>query len=904
MDSSRVRAAAPGEARQGVLTGRSEDLSSAVEALQGGTHVAVLLLGDHGIGKSQLMEAVAEELRGQVTPVRLHGSPALSHVPYGVLAPFIVGLPVEDATSQLAVLRTFWSYLEGQRRTTQKPLLLIVDDAHDLDEATAGVLVELAAAGWAKLLVGAAARPGVPEPLLQLWFEGIAERHDLRPLTREQTTEILADRLGPQVLPNVAEVLWEASGGNPLLLGCLVDDAISDGTLLQRNGVWLLARPLNSHGERLTDVVRRQLLRRPAEERKALNLVALAEPVSKALIEAMVDEATVAGLVEQELLRVSEGAEPELRLWHTVYGDTLRNLVSPARSLQLRQSLLRLMDREPASAEGLLRQVSWSMECGLEVEDRQLLRAAILAGRLFQDDLARKAASRVKDPELQLAARAVIARTYYNTSNHAAARDILEADFARGRTLDSLLAGSLLWAAVLSALGHTPADIMQRAGALLRAGERLAADNPADAEGILAATRERVRTIRAMVLALAGDAEAAGAAGGDAAAQDGGQPPASNLERAFGLALEAEQLLLAGKPDSAYAVAAAALQAAGTEHDELYFLSDFLVVRAVTAAIHGGDWGAADSLLEGFVAGFGPSLITFGGGVHTAAGIVLLYQGRAAEAKRTLRAALEALRLADPQQLFSLTAAMAFAAAADAGFTEKAAGFLADYESARPPVSRYLRSLAAMAVVYGKARLGGYRRAAEELQRLGNPVGDGSTAGLEFDALAFRLALGDPDAAVRLRELKPELEGRRARAVCGYAAAIGSGLPGGLLDAAKTCEEAELWGFAALAYGDAATAYHAAGDSLRERMAAAQRQRCRDRADSASGEEPAGQDDTLGLLTRRERDIVALAVRGLSDRQIAADLQVSVRTVEGHLYRSYAKLNVKGREELRRMAEE
>ena len=47
---------------------------------------------------------------------------------------------------------------------------------------------------------------------------------------------------------------------------------------------------------------------------------------------------------------------------------------------------------------------------------------------------------------------------------------------------------------------------------------------------------------------------------------------------------------------------------------------------------------------------------------------------------------------------------------------------------------------------------------------------------------------------------------------------------------------------------------------------------------------------------------MALALRGLSDRQIAAELQVSVRTVEGHLYRSYAKLNIKGRDELRSVA--
>ena len=77
-----------------------------------------------------------------------------------------------------------------------------------------------------------------------------------------------------------------------------------------------------------------------------------------------------------------------------------------------------------------------------------------------------------------------------------------------------------------------------------------------------------------------------------------------------------------------------------------------------------------------------------------------------------------------------------------------------------------------------------------------------------------------------------------------------------------------------------------------------QRKRCLDRADNVAGQEPEAEADALGLLTRRERDIVALAVRGLSDRQIAAELQVSIRTVEGHLYRSYAKLNVKGRDQL------
>jgi DNA-binding CsgD family transcriptional regulator len=45
-------------------------------------------------------------------------------------------------------------------------------------------------------------------------------------------------------------------------------------------------------------------------------------------------------------------------------------------------------------------------------------------------------------------------------------------------------------------------------------------------------------------------------------------------------------------------------------------------------------------------------------------------------------------------------------------------------------------------------------------------------------------------------------------------------------------------------------------------------------------------------LTAREREIVTLAARGLSNKDIAERLTVSVRTVEGHLYRAGHKLGV------------
>src|SRR5207245_9528645 len=51
-------------------------------------------------------------------------------------------------------------------------------------------------------------------------------------------------------------------------------------------------------------------------------------------------------------------------------------------------------------------------------------------------------------------------------------------------------------------------------------------------------------------------------------------------------------------------------------------------------------------------------------------------------------------------------------------------------------------------------------------------------------------------------------------------------------------------------------------------------------------------------LTSREREIVTLAAGGLSNRQIADRLVISVRTVEGHLYRACAKLGASDRAEL------
>lgn len=53
-------------------------------------------------------------------------------------------------------------------------------------------------------------------------------------------------------------------------------------------------------------------------------------------------------------------------------------------------------------------------------------------------------------------------------------------------------------------------------------------------------------------------------------------------------------------------------------------------------------------------------------------------------------------------------------------------------------------------------------------------------------------------------------------------------------------------------------------------------------------------------LTPREEDVAALVVRGYTNKDVAAELYLTAKTVEYHLGNIYAKLGISNRRELRR----
>jgi LuxR family transcriptional regulator of csgAB operon len=61
----------------------------------------------------------------------------------------------------------------------------------------------------------------------------------------------------------------------------------------------------------------------------------------------------------------------------------------------------------------------------------------------------------------------------------------------------------------------------------------------------------------------------------------------------------------------------------------------------------------------------------------------------------------------------------------------------------------------------------------------------------------------------------------------------------------------------------------------------------------ANGQDHSGK--TISPLTKRECEVLLAAAAGLTNKDVAEDLGISISTVRMHLYRSYKKLNVHNR---------
>lgn len=880
---------------------RGEMLSSVVDALGSDDCWAVFVVGDAGLGASSLLAHLQSARSGRTAVMTVHGSPSLAAVPYGALSPYLSKLSIEDVRSKVAVLRALWAHLD-KLRIGPGPALLLVDDAHDLDDATAEMIAELVQAGWAKVVATCIPRPGIPQPLLRLWHDGTAERFDIAPLTMEQGHRLCEALLGGKVLNSTSREFWQEAGGNTLLLKTLVREAQRSGTLVQRHGVWLNAGSAHVRTLELTAVVKVQLMRISAEGREALNLIALAEPVDRSLVGEIAGELAVKEILDQRLVVQSVDSQPTLRLVSPVYGEVLRRIVPAARSLHLHRKLLDRMEISADKPESLLRMVSWSLDCGAEVPGRLLIRAAVLACKLFQSETALRIAWAVKDAELQPTARAVMARSHYNLGHYDEAAALLNVDIDSGNGVTHMAFSSLLRSATRTALGHSAADIAADADKLRHWGQEHAAAMPEDAPAILAATARRASLVELMALSVQGDYRQMGSVLETLQnAGSGTDEPDGVLASAMALAFQSERLCAMGYPVQGRQLAMDAHSRAQSPDNDIFFLPEFIVVRLVGCDLAAGKWKEAQQLLEGYAdTSFGSAMVSFSGAAYAVMGYIAIRQGKLADALELLTSGLEALRDSDPQQMFRSCAAMAYYVAAAQGHKTEAERLRSDHDAWNERGMHLVSAHARDFLAAGDEHMSRDGSGIAALHRNADLAAEQDARFLELNALTLALGLGDTTRLQRLLEVAASVEGPWAQALAEYSKALADGSPEEYLRAGDTLYAASVFQLASDAYSAALTSLDRSRNRELASLARAGIARCNEELGHAGAD--AQSDTAAPVLTKRERNIVGLAATGLSDRMIADKLQISVRTVEGHLYRCYLKLGIAGRDELAAVA--
>jgi DNA-binding CsgD family transcriptional regulator/tetratricopeptide (TPR) repeat protein len=359
------------------LVGREDELGGIMATKAAGA-AGVVLSGPAGIGKTALAARAAEMFGYAVERVR--ASRAASGIPLAAFG-HLLDLPELPAEITSAAL-----IAQVNRTLTEKAaatgLVLVIDDADLLDDASAVVVGDLA--GTPRLFVLLTHRAGtvLSEGLASDGFAKVV----VGPLTAHAVRMLAADMLGAPLIEADARSIHSLTVGNPLFVRELLLGAI-EGKQLTRSPDGLRLGPKIETHKSLGDVIEARLGRLSSEQRRALELVALAGPTEIDLLDRLIDLDTLVTLEERELI-VTEGrgAKATARLSHPLHVEHFRARLTPLRTRQICSALLDALALHTGTrAEDPLRVALWKLERGDDVDAHTLATAMASAHTQLQE---------------------------------------------------------------------------------------------------------------------------------------------------------------------------------------------------------------------------------------------------------------------------------------------------------------------------------------------------------------------------------------------------------------------------------------------------------------------------------------------------------------------------------------
>lgn len=859
------------------LTGRDAIVERAVAALGGQSHTLVLS-GASGVGKSRAIVAVGEQLAARGWTVLSAGATSImSSVPLGALLPLFSADRAQLAAASGDPGTLLHRAIAALEARGPSPRLLVLDDLGLLDPLSTTLVAQLVATG--ALRVAATIRSGdpLPDAFVSMWSADHALRIELSPLDVETIQSLLTGVLGAPIAHRTASELHRSTGGNPLYLRELVVGALDADRLVLQAGVWhLTGDPVGSPA--LRDLILARIAQLDAAERDVVERLAVCGELPASQLRGDGARAALGRLEAAGIVAV--GPRLEVRLAHPQYGAVVSSALSRLHAADLLLEQAALLEQASASAADALRAVTWRLAAGGDA-----------------------------DPEI-LASSARLAR---QAGDHPTVERLTRAALAAGGPRPDLL---LLRGEALLRMGRVSGSLeaLQSAAALHPEGELATAvaattamahasvhEGLADALAVLRGADADDRSepalalIRALIELYSNNAYEADRIVGSVAAGFGDSP----AEQAIIAAARAQPLAALGRTGDALAAAETALAFARATEG-----------RAIPGHT------VANALLT--------------------LGTVQLHDGRIDDARRSAQAALVEAIDADDEIVSRSIEFLLARIAADAGRLETSARWYRDTMSGAMtvgPISLYIPALASLAIVL--IAHGDVDDARAELATVPEGVDTGPggliarawLAAADGDsATARELLLGEAAAMTASGHVflagtfllhLARLGGADAAAPPLAQLAADTGSPLVALQSAHASAEAghdraglEAVGgewaargahlLAAEAFASAARAARASGE---QRLAVSLQARSDEEASLCEGAATPllRFTEELTPLTRREREIAALAAEGASSKDIAARLFLSTRTVDNHLQSVYGKLGISGRHELARL---
>ncbi|MEX5708674.1 LuxR C-terminal-related transcriptional regulator [Parafrankia sp. FMc6] len=949
---------APGEDRavsnqQWPMAARASELAAVVGAVRRGT--SVVLVGEPGVGKTRLLRTALAEVATAGDPVRLIDAPHGTHpdLPGSLLAELsatfdlLGGDPLEGGPTggfrprdtehrpggpDARPRRVFGSAglgaarpdhgFSGTRRGpeagggnraparfppaagTAGRVVLGVDDAHLLDSEPAAMLHHLVATGRVTLVAAVCSGENQHRGVSRLWMERLAERFDLAEFNESGVHAMVRARLGGTVDESTLARLHHLTRGNALYLCELVGHALAEGTLVQADGIWRWSG-LASSGGRLSDLVRLRLADLAPDEVELVAMVALAEPL-EADLPVVAELAAAAESLNRRRIIVAEGVgrRVQLRLFYPLHSEVLVASLPELTARRLRARLAGAIEQTGLRRRtDLLRAVRLRLDAGQMPEPAHLIAAAERAvgtgDVVFAERLCRLAIA-VREPTLSRSRiELLLGRALCSQGRHSDAEDVF------GPGCDHAPREEL------AALARTRA--LNMAGGLGRID---------DAEALLAAVRSAVpaadeaklSATLAIVWMLADRLPEALTLVGSAIAGENADSP---------LVREAVPVMAVARTELGDAAGAlelldSCLPALDRWADHHWLPHRLATVAACVALGRMGDASATLRRVRRRLAD-GPSRVMWDPLTVLVEAHHLRLTGRNAEAVDLLRRSDDSAAAASIPDIRCWTRAQLAGALAEAGSHADALVAIAEARAlvASTGGSTTARGWVTIEEAAVHAHAGDRARAVALALELADRFVAAGRIVRAVEALHLAARLGVANAVVaRCEALATRIGAAEvAQAWSAHVRALAGADGDALSGVSRRFEDMCLLPLAAEAAVQAAAAYQMRGAVRSGRLA---RVRGADLVSRCGGPLPPWASDEVSVaagaaatrggtrshgvpgpeLTPREREVAAFAAVGLSNREIASRLVVSVRTVENHLQRAYGKLGVLRRADL------